>query len=1179
MAEELEEYGDQGKVVAVFVVPTGDELELDAVTGQTVLQLSDVADFSETGGQVQINETTYPYMGIDDDLNTLTLATGLVEDVPMDTKVFLYPLSNEKWAMVQVVDIEEPVDARIPHQLTDLFDEGVRDLGDQESVSIVLEGGDWVVRDVIGKEPSIDGGYIRPETLPSPDQTDGLPPVSAPVVMLRPLGWSGMTITWSPVPNTDPVTYKVLFDSVNPPVQELTDTMGTITSTSVLKDGTQLNPDTVYYAQVIPYDDDGPGPASAVVGGSPVKVPVDAVVEDIMVVNNLFTRQGYFGAVSADQIETAEFTATLAVIAGGLALGGDMDTAGITMTPERIEVVHNDGTGSEPRRTSTIAAGGISLRAEATLLSAVIDKMVVRGVDSEIATGAEVTVQAGTTSPKQAPTISYEYPQHWIHEGFNGRGLVKFPAWDANRWLMTESLSDCVVTSLIRLATNDFVTWPNNVKDDFVYGFDAWGLKGQGGRSEVSSGQGGVTVLGDQVYVLCETTEAFPGTYRGRWYVYQLKFNGVAPVTQSESFSGTALPSGWAANQHQSGIPSATGPAVVSTGVPTGSDNGSALKFDFGDAGIDGGDQASSGTVTPNFPVMQDSEIRLRFRPTVVGSPFLPAESMKLYVRAEQDANNVVTKGIALDLVNGFNLWDYTGSSNNSLGNVPAPSGYAANKWYWAKLKVAGNVVTAAVWEDGTTEPAGTVVNTTILTPGKTAIKWGVTDFVSGPTLGIDVFVDSIGLNVFDRYTFVRRWLYEPKVSGVAYEGAASVWKPAIGNNGTNILIVQANKNEHWVVNEYGPTGTHLSRSPLYQSDGTTYFQTGRHAGGIVHGAFDGYGDRWYVATESYPHVYSFYPISGVRQDTLTPFAVPETPMRGLAWDGIRFIHRGTTKAFYYSRIMDVTGVKGVQTWRKHDATDAITPTVGDKAEFETSPSPEASPVLRTRAYIRIQSPSDIPSSGGADSLSFYLKRTSDSPAGFRIVPPPNPGVQSVLLDTWPTTQITPPAATTFGSSTPAKIKSAGQLPAGGPVWQLTGNGPGNIGDFLSWDADGKTSGWVDFNAGAGDAPFAHSTYQLCRYRKFGPVVQLQIHKVTNALRDMSTNASGDFANVEIVNSAAIPVEIRPPGIAQVMGGARIGDSPATVALLFDGRIIWTGGYPRSYASGVVAHLTFTYLV
>jgi hypothetical protein len=825
MAEELEEYGEQGKVVAVYVVPTGDELELDAVLGQTVLQLSDVADFSEVGGQVQINETVYPYMEIDDELNTLTLATGLVEDVPVDTKVFLYPLSNEKWAMVQVVDIEEPVDARIPHQLTDLFEEGIKDLGAQDSVAMVLEGSDWVIRDVIGKEPSIDGSYIRPETLPSPDQTDGLPPQTAPVVMVRPLGWSGMTITWNPVPNPDPVTYKVLFDSVNPPVQELTDTMGTITSTSVLKDGTSLNPDTVYYAQVIPYDADGPGPASAVMGGSPIRVPVDAVVEDILVVNDLYTRQGYFGRVSADQIETGDFTATLAVIAGGLALGGDMESAGITMTPERIEVVHNDGSGGEPRRTSTLAASGISLRAEATLLSAVIDKMVVRGVDSEIATGAEVTVQAGTTSPKQAPTISYEYKQRTIHGGYYPRGLVRFLAWASDIYLQTESMLSGTITTLVR-----------NANDDFVWG-GQFIMNTDGGRSEITQ-CGGITVIGSDVYTICQTNEDRPGSYDPRWYIYKWSFNGAAAPDTS-------------------------------------------------------------------------------------------------------------------------------------------------------------------------------------------------------------------------KFSYVTRWLYESSAYGI---GSYSDWFPALGTDGTNVLVVQSNSNNNWRIHKYSPTGTDLGSTALYQSNGTTQFNTARHAGGLVYGAFDGAGTRFYVATESYAHTYSFY-TNGTRDDLLTPFWAPETPMKGLAHDGTRFIHRGTNKAFYYSRIIDVTGVKGVQTWRKHDATDAITPTVGDKAEFETSASPEASPSLRLRAYIRIQSPSDIPTSGGADALSFYLKRTSDSPAGFRIVSPPDPGVQSVLLDTWPTTQIAPPAVTTFGAATPGIIKSAGQkLPAygTGPTWKLTGNGPGNMGPWI-WDADGKS--------------------------------------------------------------------------------------------------------------------------
>lgn len=284
--------------------------------------------------------------------------------------------------------------------------------------------------------------------------------------------------------------------------------------------------------------------------------------------------------------------------------------------------------------------------------------------------------------------------------------------------------------------------------------------------------------------------------------------------------------------------------------------------------------------------------------------------------------------------------------------------------------------------------------------------------------------------------------------------------------------------------------------------------------------------------------------------------------MDGVAWDGTRFVGietSGSDSLHRYSKFNSVTSRTFRNTYE--DSVNLYT--------TEVSPPKSFSIPLRQWPKMAVTQTFNPAGTSPPDSYGYYVngwkQGASTSPEFYP-------------SDTLLTSGTPDPADNNFPMDDFGELVSQAVDVDEVPYILLTGRGSGRLGP-IEWDEFGQPPAWVDFNAGAGDAPFAHSTYALCRYRKFGPVVQLQIHKVTNALRDMSANVSGDFANVEIVNSAAIPTEILPPSPTQVMGGARIADSPATVALLYDGRIIWTGGYPRSYASGVTAHLTFTYLV
>lgn len=164
MAEKL-----QGTIVEVSISPTGDELDADAPAGSTTLLLGDVGDFAEEGGILQIEidvededpetpevETlTLNYASIDPEAGTVTLAAPLETTIPMNTFVYLYPRSEEKWAMVDIEGWDDALLARIPHYLHAEVSDEVRDPEDELSAVVRLDGTEWVVDDIIGDSQAL----------------------------------------------------------------------------------------------------------------------------------------------------------------------------------------------------------------------------------------------------------------------------------------------------------------------------------------------------------------------------------------------------------------------------------------------------------------------------------------------------------------------------------------------------------------------------------------------------------------------------------------------------------------------------------------------------------------------------------------------------------------------------------------------------------------------------------------------------------------------------------------------------------------------------------------------------------------------------------------------------------------------------------------------------------------
>lgn len=333
--------------------------------------------------------------------------------------------------------------------------------------------------------------------------TDGEPPSEVTTATMSPSGFDALTIRINPNPNPDFTQYRVYLGTTSTPTAVLAETASTIVATSVLPDGTKLQPGVTYYARVQAFDDDGDGPVGPTVSAKTRFIAPEDVDEDILVVNELYGRDGYFGTIDANKITGTELEAVLAIL-GGLNVGPNIsvnpDSGVVVRTPLGDMVLPADG-------------GNPQLVGEATMMGLTILGMLgLRGVNNEIAKGSALSLATGVTAPKTAPVISPVYPNKPIHNGFFNMGLARLNAVP-NRWYRSESVGGVATLTGIQQTTTGF---------EFLLG-QQFNLTNA--RPEITSAVGGVTIVGNSAYVLCTTDAIVPGTFRGEYWIYQFTWN------------------------------------------------------------------------------------------------------------------------------------------------------------------------------------------------------------------------------------------------------------------------------------------------------------------------------------------------------------------------------------------------------------------------------------------------------------------------------------------------------------------------------------------------------------------------------------------------------------------------------------------------------------------------------
>ncbi len=176
-----------GNVTSVVERPVGTTLALAASAGAGTVTVDDISKLTWPIGGMRIGNEWHTYyvdaspdpavdvIDLDendegaDEEGTLTITPALVGSYDVDEPVVQFQQTAviERLATVMLPDQQEELVLRVPRGLWDRLPTGIRqrDLT-PETVALEVAEGEWVMTDVVGEDPSLDGSYIDYTTLP-----------------------------------------------------------------------------------------------------------------------------------------------------------------------------------------------------------------------------------------------------------------------------------------------------------------------------------------------------------------------------------------------------------------------------------------------------------------------------------------------------------------------------------------------------------------------------------------------------------------------------------------------------------------------------------------------------------------------------------------------------------------------------------------------------------------------------------------------------------------------------------------------------------------------------------------------------------------------------------------------------------------------------------------------------
>ena len=227
------------------------------------------------------------------------------------------------------------------------------------------------------------------------------------------------------------------------------------------------------------------------------------------------------GAIKADTVTASLLLAGDALVEGLLQVQQTVSEAvatnGLYVGPN-IAITTEGGITIDTIEGQTVFpadGSAIQLMAEVTAQKlTVLGDLEIQGISNKISKSSSLRLEEGVSPPGSGPVISPEYDYRGGHAGFYQKGLVWHGGID--RYLKTESAMSGIITEI----------YYNNTTGEYTHGLNSYAITDD--RPEVNSAAGGLCVAGDDIFVLCHTTEQWSSSqpYRGRWYVYHYTLSG-----------------------------------------------------------------------------------------------------------------------------------------------------------------------------------------------------------------------------------------------------------------------------------------------------------------------------------------------------------------------------------------------------------------------------------------------------------------------------------------------------------------------------------------------------------------------------------------------------------------------------------------------------------------------------
>lgn len=152
-----------GNVMEVATANAGENATADAAISATQIFVEDPNTFDELGGDLKVNGSVLPYSGINESTGAILLGVPLDVAVEVDDRVEIYPAAPVKTALIDLgIDESEPVLVTVPHALSAILNDGMREEGLQEQALLTERSvGELYMANIEASPAIIDSGVIN----------------------------------------------------------------------------------------------------------------------------------------------------------------------------------------------------------------------------------------------------------------------------------------------------------------------------------------------------------------------------------------------------------------------------------------------------------------------------------------------------------------------------------------------------------------------------------------------------------------------------------------------------------------------------------------------------------------------------------------------------------------------------------------------------------------------------------------------------------------------------------------------------------------------------------------------------------------------------------------------------------------------------------------------------------